>query len=100
MTNVPRVRLAAFLALLGLVRPLGAQTVRPAVVEYPDQVRGKFELVNESLFPLTVVLEPRGFHVEPTGELIEAPLDTTRIQVKISAMSFRIPPRETYTVFY
>jgi len=74
--------------------------VRPAVVEYSQQARGKFELVNETLFPLTVVLEARGFHVEPTGELIEEPLDTTQIQVKISAMSFRIPPRETYTVFY
>jgi hypothetical protein len=82
------------------MRPLGAQTVRPAVIEYSGQARGKFELVNESLFPLTVVVEPRGFHVEPSGELIEEPLDTTRMQVKISAMSFRIPPRETYTVFY
>src|SRR5215213_646625 len=100
MPSTNRVRLASFLLLLGILRPLGAQTVRPAVVEYPDQARGKFELVNESLFPLTVVLEPRGFHVEPTGEMIEEPLDTTRVQVKISAMSFRIPPRETYTVLY
>jgi hypothetical protein len=100
MRGVTRVRLASILVLLGFVRPLGAQTVRPAVVEYPDQARGKFELVNESLFPLTVVLEPRGFHVEPTGELIEEPLDTARMQVKISAMTFRIPPRQTYTVFY
>ena len=93
-------RLAPLLLVLGLVRPLSAQTVRPAVVEYQEQARGKFELVNETLFPLTVVIEPRGFHVEPAGDLIEDPLDTTRIQVKISAMSFRIPPRETYTVFY
>jgi len=100
MDSARRVRLASLLVLLGILRPLGAQTVRPAVVEYPNQARGKFELVNETLFPLTVVLEPRGFHVEPTGELIEEPLDTTRVQVKISAMSFRIPPRETYTVLY
>ena len=100
MDSARRVRLASLLVLLAILRPLGAQTVRPAVVEYPSQARGKFELVNESLFPLTVVLEPRGFHVEPTGELIEEPLDTTRVRVKISAMSFRIPPRETYTVFY
>lgn len=100
MRRVDRVRLASLLLLLGIARPLGAQTVRPAVVEYSEQARGKFELVNESLFPLTVVLEPRGFHVEPSGELIEEPLDTTRMQVKISAMSFRIPPRETYTIFY
>jgi hypothetical protein len=90
----------SLLVLLGCVRPLAAQTVRPAVVEYSEQARGKFQLVNETLFPLTVVLEPRSFHVEPTGELIEEPLDTANIQVKISAMSFRIPPRETYTVFY
>ena len=38
--------------------------------------------------------------VEPNGTLIEEPLDTARMQVKLSAMSFRIPPRETYTVFY
>jgi hypothetical protein len=100
MRDLDRVRIASLLLVLGMTGPLGAQTVRPAVVEYPEQARGKFELVNETLFPLTVVLEPRGFHVEPTGELIEEPLDTTRIHVKISAMSFRIPPRETYTVFY
>ena len=76
------------------------QTVGPAVVEYQEEARGKFELVNETLFPMTVVIEPRGFRVEPTGELMEELLDTTRIRVKISAMSFRIPPRETYTVFY
>ena len=82
------------------MRPLDAQTVRPAVVEFQGEARGKFELVNETLFPLTVVLEPRGFHVETSGVLIEEPLDTTRMRVKLSAMSFRIPPREAYTVFY
>lgn len=100
MHRSDRLRAAALLLVIGFARPLGAQTVRPAVVEYSGEARGKFELVNETLFPLTVVLEPRGFHVEPSGELIEEPLDTTRIQVKVSAMSFRIPPRETYTVFY
>lgn len=100
MRRALRVRLTPLLLVLGLVRPSGAQTVRPAVVEYSEQARGKFELVNETLFPLTVVIEPRGFHVEPNGELIEEALDSTKMQVKISAMSFRIPPRETYTVFY
>ena len=95
-----RSRIVRLLLVVALTRPLGAQTVRPAVVEFPGEARGKFELVNETLFPLTVVLEPRGFHVEPTGELIEEPLDTTRMHVKLSAMSFRIPPREAYTVFY
>jgi hypothetical protein len=100
MRRIRRVRLVPLLLVLGLARPLGAQTVRPAVVEYSGQARGKFDLVNETLFPLTVVLEARGFHVEPNGTLIEESLDTTRMQVKLSAMSFRIPPREAYTVFY
>lgn len=93
-------RIVTPLLVFGLARPLAAQTVRPAVVEFQGQARGKFELVNETLFPMTVVLEPRGFRVEPSGDLIEEPLDTTRMQVKISAMSFRIPPRAAYTVFY
>lgn len=78
----------------------GAQTVRPAVVEYPVQGRGKFDLVNETLFPLTVVLEPRGFRVEENGNLLDEPFDSANVEVKLSAMSFRIPPLGTYTVFY
>jgi len=74
--------------------------VRPAVVEYPEAARGKFELVNETLFPMTVVLEPRGFHVTPAGELFDDPLDTTQVKLRLSAMSFRIPPLQSYTVFY
>jgi hypothetical protein len=87
-------------ALLVLATPLDAQTVRPAVVEYAGPGRGRFELVNESLYPLTVVLELHGFRVEESGELIQVPLDTSAIRVSLSAMSFRIPPRGTYVVSY
>ena len=79
MRRPDRSRLGTLLLVLGLSRPLGARTVRPAVVEFPGQARGKFELVNETLFPMTVVLEPRGFRVEPSGDLIEEPLDTSRM---------------------
>jgi hypothetical protein len=77
-----------------------AQAVRPAVVEYTGQGRGKFELVNETLFPMTVVLEPRGFRVDEAGTLTDEPFDSANVEVKLSAMSFRIPPMGTYTVFY
>jgi hypothetical protein len=108
LAGVPRIAgtaLASAALAVGSIPavPLGAlvaQTVRPAVVEFHERARGKFELVNEGLFPLTVVLEPRGFRVEESGDLIEEPLDTTRVRVELSAMSFRIPPRQTYTVFY
>ncbi len=99
LRSIPRLG-SLLLAAACFHGPLGAQTVRPAVVEYGEHARGKFELSNETLFPLTVVLEPRGFRVDETGELVEEPLDTARIKVKLSAMSFRIPPRQSYTVFY
>ncbi len=47
-----------------------------------------------------MVLEVRGFRVSEQGEVIDAPLDTSKVRVKLSAMSFRIPARGTYTVFY
>lgn len=80
--------------------PLGAQTVRPAVVEYQAHGRGKYELVNETLFPLTVVLEPRGFRVEENGDLVDEVFDSANVDLKLSAMSFRIPPLSSYTVYY
>jgi len=91
----------ALAGVMGLVpRAARAQTVRPAVVEYPVQGRGRFELVNETLFPLTVVLEPRGFTVDEQGNLTDLPLDTANVELRLSAMSFRIPPLGTYTVSY
>jgi len=92
-------RSCAVAALL-LAGPLGAQSVRPAVVEYAGAARGKFELTNETVFPLTVVLEARGFRVEPSGELFDERFDTSKVRLRLSAMSFRIPPLQSYTVFY
>lgn len=77
-----------------------AQTVSPPIAEYQERARSSFQLSNESLFPLTVVLELRGFRVTEDGEVVDTPFDSTRIKVKLSAMSFRIPPRGSYTVFY
>ena len=59
-----------------------------------------FSFSNGSIFPVTVVLEVRGFSITERGEVMDLPLDTSRIHVKLSAMSFRIPPRGTRTVFY
>jgi len=80
--------------------PLAGQSVSPPIAEYQERARSSFQLHNGSLFPLTVVLEIRGFHVTDQGEVTDVALDTSRIQVKLSAMSFRIPPRGSYRVFY
>jgi hypothetical protein len=76
------------------------QSVSPPIAEYQGHARSSFQLSNQSIFPLTVVLEVKGFRVTERGEVQDAPFDSARIHLKLSAMSFRIPPRGTYTVFY
>ena len=55
--------MAGALALLTVPAVTGAQSVRPVIVEYKGQARGKVELVNNSLFPINVVLEPKSFDI-------------------------------------
>jgi hypothetical protein len=93
------VRLAIALTA-GVPGVLPGQSVSPPVVEYRRAARGKFEITNTTLFPLVVVLEPRCFRVNSDGVLFDEPLDTANIHLKLSAMSFRIPPRQSYTVYY
>ncbi len=96
---------AVCLCLLSLAAmPIMAQTVRPVldenIVKGPGKkASGRIEYVNDSLQPLTVVLDSRSFTVSDTGDLSYQPLDS-RIHVKFSATSFRIPPKQNYFVFY
>src|SRR5215467_6796209 len=96
---------ALCLFLLGLATvPLTAQTVRPVVdeniVKGPGKkASGRIEYVNDSLQTLNVVLDSRSFTVSDTGDLSYQPLDS-RIHVKFSASSFKIPPKQNYYVFY
>lgn len=92
------VRLAGFLLLIPRLLP--AQSVTPPIAEYQERARSSFRLTNGTLYPLNVVLDVRGFHVTDHGEVVDAPLDTARLHLKLSAMSFRIPPHGAYTVFY
>src|SRR6476646_4520807 len=79
---------AAFaLASAAVVPSLAAQSISPPLAEYQTRARSSFQLSNETLFPMTVVLEVRGFRVTEAGEVVDAPLDTTNVRVKLSAMS-------------
>ena len=99
--SVRRASLAAgAFACLAAPRVLSAQTVSPPIAEYQERARSSFQLINSTIFPLSAVLEVHGFTVTEQGEVQEVPLDTAKVRVKLSAMSFRIPPRQTYTVFY
>lgn len=90
------------LAGLALLAPhiVSAQSVTPPIAEYQERARSSYRLSNETLYPLNVVLDVHGFRVTEQGEVVEVPLDTTQLHLKLSAMSFRIPPRGSYTVFY
>ena len=79
---------------------LSAQTISPPISEYQERARGSFQLTNTTLFPLNVVLEVRGFRITEQGEMLDVPLDTSRVHVKLSVMSVRLAPRATYNVFY
>src|SRR5437588_3242303 len=81
-----------------------AQTVRPVVdeniVKGPGKkASGRIEYINDSLQALNVALDSRSFTVSDTGDLSYQPLDS-RIHVKFSAASFRIPPKQNYFIFY
>jgi hypothetical protein len=85
-----------------LAAPTGAagQSVSPPIVEHRGNTKSSFVLGNESLFPLTVQLTVKGFEVDSAGTLRDVPLDTSRVRVKLSTLSFRLQPRQRYTVFY
>ena len=94
-------KLAALVTiLLSSTRVLLAQSVSPPVAEYQERARSSFQLQNGSIFPITAVLEVRGFTITERGEVVDVPLDTTRIKVKLSEMSFKIPAKGSRTVFY
>lgn len=76
-----------------------AQTISPVIVEYREKARGTFQVRNDTLFPLDVVLEPRSFSVDREGKPTYRPLDP-QIVVRLSRMSFRLGPRQTFTVLY
>lgn len=80
--------------------PLAAQSVSPPIAEYQERARSSFQLHNASIFPITAVLEVRGFTITEQGDVVDTQLDTSRVQVKLSEMSFRIPARGSRTVFY
>ncbi len=92
-------RCCALLIACIAVTPAAAQTVRPVLMEYQGSARGQVEYVNDSFQPLNVILEAKSFHVSETGELSYGPMPAS-IHLKLSAMSFRIPPKQSYVVYY
>jgi hypothetical protein len=94
---------AVFTALSVLAAvPAGgdAQEVGPPVVEYRGRGIGTFEVRNNSLFPMHVVIEPFGFVQDSLGKITYVPFDTARVRLRLSAMSLRLPARSALSVSY
>jgi len=93
-------RLSALAALTLVFSANGfAQTVRPVIVQYSGVARGKIELINSSLKPVNVVLEPMSFQVTEDGNGTYEPLQPD-MHLRLSTTSFRIPPQQSRFVFY
>lgn len=92
--------IAAVALLLAASGNSAAQSISPPVVEYTERASSSFQVTNNTITPLVVVLDVRGFVVNERGVLADVPLDTTKVKVQLSEMSFRLPPRATRTIFY
>ena len=76
-----------------------AQSIQPVILEYTEKADGKFELTNDTLTPMAVVLEPKSFDITADGRGVYRPLDA-KIHIELSSMSFRLEPKQSYYVFY
>src|SRR5919108_5083303 len=76
-----------------------AQTIQPLLSEYRNQANGTVRLTNDAFLPANVVLEAKSFTVTEDGDIVYRALDPD-IEVKFAAKSFRIQPKQTYTVNY
>ena len=97
--------MAGAVVLFAAVAQFGsAQTVRPLIDENHVSgsgkvAKGRIEYYNDSLDSVFVTLEAKSFSVSESGELSYRPLDS-KIHLKLSSMSFRVPPQQSFYVFY
>jgi hypothetical protein len=98
-----RFRIQLFLgALAGLLLrgpAIRAQAISPVIVEYKEKARGQFQVSNDTLYPLDVLLEPFSFTVDANGQPTYGPLEPG-IHVRLSSTGFRLGPKQIYTVYY
>lgn len=77
-----------------------AQSVDPPFAVHQGRARSSILISNPSLQSLAFVIEPMSFDIASCGGLGLAPLDTARIHLSLSAMSGRLPAKQTRRIFY
>ena len=96
---MPHKLLLQMLACVSIYQTMHAQQVQPVIMEYHTKAEGKFSVMNNSLEPMIVVLEPKSFSIAPDGRGTFRTLDST-IHVQLSTMSVKLQPLQSYTIFY
>jgi hypothetical protein len=91
---------SALVAATVLPTRLASQEVGPPVAEYRGRGVGTFEVRNNRLAPMTVVIEPFGFVQDSLGAISYVPFDATRIKLRLSTMSLRLQARSAMVVSY
>lgn len=89
----------AVAALAAAAAPGAAQSVSPLIAEYDRPSNGWFEVQNPGLYPVTVVVEARGFDLAPDGVPTFGALPHG-VEVRLSETSFQVAPQGRHTVFY
>jgi hypothetical protein len=93
------VALAGFAVFFAGLFPMAGQTIQPVIVEYQQKADGRIDVINDTLTPMAIVLEPRSFSIAEDGHGIYRALDPG-ILLMLSATSFLLGPKQTYYVFY
>ena len=78
---------------------LRAQSISPMIVEYQEKAAGQFQITNDTLYPMNVVLEAFGFRADESGKPKFGKLDAG-LRVRLSETGFRIGPQQKHTVLY
>ena len=87
-----------FIFVLCLAPVAHAQTVAPTVAEFHKKANGQFQVRNNTVTPLVVVISMSEFHRE-NGQQITTPL-SSNIHVELNEMSARLAPLSTHTFSY
>jgi hypothetical protein len=85
--------------LAALAGTASSQTLGPIISEYSGKARGEFTVQNNSLTPVTVVLDPKSFSVTPDGKPLYRALDSS-IKVKLDSMTARLGARQQHVFSY
>jgi hypothetical protein len=84
------------LLFLILAPAIHAQTISPVISEGKGpRVRGEFQVTNNQLVPMAVVVQPYSMTVGTDGKPIYRPVDPG-VDIKLDSNSARLSPKQSY----